>query len=123
MEVNHPSDQSAGSAPIPEECEHLWQVHNGLVALCEGVPDEQKDRCFTRTIASNATYTETLALLLNKRLRDENKRSWSRREWSGWLKDLQKAENGYEQTVSDMAKKVDVSTLHGMFQKHDEIFE
>ncbi len=65
-----------------------------------------------------------MAVLLEKRLRDEaDGWSWTKREWSGWLKDLQTAEDGYEQMVNDMCKWVELSPeLQEMFQKHDGIF-
>ncbi len=78
-------------------CEHLWKIDDKITKTCESIPSDQRDQNFTRTLASNKSYTESMAILLNRRVQAKiNGKSWTKLEWSIWLSDLQAVENGFE---------------------------
>ena len=100
---------SSCSEPLPAECKHLWEIHDYLIGLCAHVPEEQQTKKFKRVQSTHESYTESLSLLLQRRLQDEAQgKSWTKRIWANWLKKMQSVEDNYEQSIVDLCQWIEV---------------
>ncbi len=90
------------------------------------LPEEQQTKKFKRVQSTHKSYTQSLALLLEKRLQDEAEgKSWSKRIWANWLKKLQSGEDNYEQSIVDLCQWIEVHNdvvATGLLQRKEEIF-
>ncbi len=116
----------SGYGPLPAECKHLWEIHDYFIGLCAQVPEEQQTKKFKRVQATHKSYTESLSLLLEKRLQDEAQgKSWSKRMWANWLKKMQSVEDNYEKSIVDLCQWIEVHNdvvATGLLQRKEEIF-